>query len=152
MDDLWDRAPAATRETALTFCLGWQAYGRKLMYAPTDTPFDGDGAYGVGPVITPHLTPAGSRTEAGLATLDAATRAGRPAEELAVLDAQMRRSMAMLLRHQLPGRAYLFVDPPAIDGAMPGTEVDWQLRIDYAQHTGSALVRWLDVDGRTRER
>jgi hypothetical protein len=122
------------------------------MYAPTDTPFDGDGAYGVGPVITPHLTPAGSRTEAGLATLDAATRAGRPAEELAVLDAQMRRSMAMLLRHQLPGRAYLFVDPPAIDGAMPGTEVDWQLRIDYAQHTGSALVRWLDVDGRTRER
>ena len=26
---------------------------------------------------------------------------------------------------------------------MPGSEVDWQLRIDYAQHAGSALVRWL---------
>ena len=152
MDDLWDRAPASTRETALAFCLGWQAYGRKLMYGPTDTPFDADGAYGVGPIVTPHLTPAGSRAEAGLATLDAATRAGRPAEELAVLDRQMRRSLAMLLRHQLPGREYLFVDPSAIDGAMPGSEVDWQLRIDYAQHTGSALVRWLDVDGKTRER
>jgi hypothetical protein len=144
MDDLWDRAPASTRETALAFCLGWQAYGRKLMYGPSDTPFDADGAYGVGPIVTPHLTPAGSRAEAGLATLDAATRAGRPAEELAILDRQMRRSLAMLLRHQLPGREYLFVDPSAIDGAMPGSEVDWQLRIDYAQHTGSALVRWLE--------
>jgi hypothetical protein len=152
MDDLWDRAPASTRETALAFCLGWQAYGRKLMYGPTDTPFDADGAYGVGPIVTPHLTPAGSRAEAGLATLDAARRAGRPAEELAILDRQMRRSLAMLLRHQLPGREYLFVDPSAIDGAMPGSEVDWQLRIDYAQHTGSALVRWLAVDAKTRER
>ena len=152
MDDLWDRAPESTRQTALAFCLDWQAYGRKLMYGPTDTPFDADGAYGVGPIVTPHLTPAGSRAEAGLATLDAATRAGRPAEELAILDRQMRRSLAMLLRHQLPGREYLFVDPSAIDGAMPGSEVDWQVRIDYAQHTGSALVRWLHVDGKTRER
>jgi hypothetical protein len=143
MDDLWDRAPASTRETALEFCLGWQAYGRQLMYGPDDSPLDADGAYGVGPIVTPHLTPVGSRSEAGLATLEAARRAGRPGEELAVLDRQMRRSLAMLLRHQLPGRAYLFVDPTAIDGAMPGSEVDWQLRIDYAQHTGSALVRWL---------
>ena len=145
MDDLWDHLSATVRDTALTFCLGWQAYGRKLMYGPGDTPYDADGAYGVGPIVTPHLTPAGSRAEAGLATLDAATRAGRPAEELTVLDRQMRRSLAMLLRHQLPGREYLFVDPAAIEGAMPGSEVDWQLRIDYAQHTGSALVRWLDL-------
>jgi hypothetical protein len=27
---------------------------------------------------------------------------------------------------------------------MPATEVDWQLRIDFAQHTGGALLRWLD--------
>jgi len=152
MDDLWDRAPASTRETALEFCLGWQAYGRKLMYGPTDTPFDADGAYGVGPIVTPHLTPAGSRAEAGLATLEAATRAGHPAEELAVLDHQMRRSLAMLLRHQLSARPYLFVDPATIDGAMPGSEVDWQLRIDYSQHTGSALVRWLGLDAAARER
>jgi len=151
MDDLWDRIPASARQTALQFCLGWQEYGRKLMFGPDDTPFDADGAYGVGPVVTPRLTPAGSRTEAGLATLEAAKRAGRPAEELAVLDRQMRRSMAMLLRHQLPGRAYLFADPAAIDGAMPGSDVDWQLRIDYAQHTGSALVRWLSLDSGTRE-
>jgi hypothetical protein len=26
---------------------------------------------------------------------------------------------------------------------MPGSEVDWDLRIDFAQHAGSAMVRWL---------
>ena len=103
MDDPVGPPSASTRQTSLQFCLDWQAYGRKLMYAPADTPFDADGAYGVGPILAPHLTPAGSRAEAGLATLDAAKRAGRPAEELAVLDQQMRRSLAMLLRHQLPG-------------------------------------------------
>ncbi|HEY8039930.1 MAG TPA: hypothetical protein VIF15_09065 [Polyangiaceae bacterium] len=141
MDDLWDRAPS---QPALDFCLGWQAYGRRLMYGPGDSPFDADGAYGFGPVVTPRLTPVGSRSEAGIATLEAAMRAGRPAAELALLDAQMRRSLAVLIRHQLhPGPSYLFVDPLAVDGAMPGSAVDWQLRIDYEQHSGCALVRWL---------
>jgi hypothetical protein len=143
MDDLWNRAPSAD---ALDFCLGWAAYGRKLMYRADDTVFDADGAYGVGPFVTPRLTPAGSRTEAGVATLDAARRAGRPVEQTAPLEDQLRRTIAMLLRHQLDARvAHLMVDPEAVDGAMPGTEVDWLLRIDYAQHTGSALVRWLDL-------
>jgi hypothetical protein len=62
----------------------------------------------------------------------------------------MRRCLAQLLRHQLrpnlrPAQRHLFADPDAIDGAMPGSEVDWQLRIDYAQHTGSALIRWLEL-------
>ena len=152
MDDLWDRLAAPAREAALDFCLGWQSYGRKLMHAPGDTPFDGDGAYGVGPILTPRLTPVGSRTEAGVATLEAARRAGRSAAELAPLERQMRRSIALMLRHQLgrPGgesREYLFADPPAVEGAMPGSEVDWQLRIDYAQHAGSALLRWLALKG-----
>jgi hypothetical protein len=145
MDDLWDRAPSAE---ALDFCLSWQKYGRALMYGPGDTPFDADGAYGVGPVLAPHLTPVGSRSEAGVATLDAAIRAGRPAAERDPLEAQMRRSLSLLLRHQLRGTetspsAHLLVDPDAVDGAMPGSEVDWQLRIDYAQHAGSALIRWV---------
>jgi hypothetical protein len=149
MDDLWDRVAATTREAALDFCLAWEAYGRKLMHGPGDTPFDADGSYGVGPFVTPRLTPVGSRTEAGLATLEAGLRGGRSPAELSPLEGQMRRSIALLLRHQLgrPGgedRRYLFADPGAIDGAMPGSEVDWQVRIDYAQHAGSALLRWLD--------
>ncbi len=148
MEDLWDTAPDPK---ALDFCLRWQEYDRRLQYGEGDTPFDADGAYGFGPLVTPRLTPVGSRCEAGVATLDAASRRERgdaavPAGELARLDREMRRSLAVLLRHQVgsPGfPKYLLAAPDAVDGAMPASEVDWQLRIDYAQHTGSALVRWL---------
>jgi hypothetical protein len=148
MDDLWSRAPDPQ---ALDFCLRWQAYQRRLQFGPGDTPYDADGAYGAGPLVTPRLTPVGSRSEAGIATLDAAKRAGISPGERAELERQMRRALAQLLRHQLrprlrPSQRHLFADPEAIDGAMPGSEVDWQLRIDYAQHTGSALIRWLDLD------
>ena len=142
-DDLWDRAPNAQ---ALDFCLRWQAFGHKLQYEAGETPFDAEGAYGLGPLLTPRLTPVGSRSEAGIATLDAARRAGSPASELSTLELQMRSSLALLLRHQFrPGLRHLLVEPDAVEGAMPASEVDWQLRIDFAQHTGSALVRWLSL-------
>jgi hypothetical protein len=58
----------------------------------------------------------------------------------------MRRSLALLLRVQLrPGATHLFADPAAVYGAFPGSAVDWQLRNDYAQHAGSALIRAADV-------
>jgi hypothetical protein len=151
MEDLWDRAPDLQ---ALDFCVRWEDYNRKLQYTAGETPYDADGAYGFGPLVTPRLTPVGSRTEAGIATLSAASRARLgdahvvSSDELSRLDTQMRRSLALLLRHQLrPGPRYLFAAPEAVEGAMPGSEVDWQLRIDYAQHTGSALIRWLSGVG-----
>jgi hypothetical protein len=144
MDDLWGRAP---NRQALEFCLDWAAFGRKLQYGPGDTPFDGDGAYGFGPLVTPRLTPAGSRTEAAIATFEAAGRARYAPAELNVLEHQIRRSLALLMRQQfLPGPKHLFADPSAVEGAIPGTEVDWRLRIDYAQHAGCALVRWLELE------
>jgi hypothetical protein len=36
-------------------------------------------------------------------------------------------------------------NPDAMRGAMPGSAVDWQIRIDYLQHAGSMLVRWLEL-------
>ncbi len=149
MDDLWQRVPDPR---ALDFCVRWQAYNRKLQYADDETPYDAEGTYGFGPVVTPRLTPVGSRCEAGLATLDAATRAAQAtpgvdvasSDELVALERQMRRSLAVLLRHQFrPGPTHLFAAPDAVEGAMPASEVDWQLRIDFAQHTGSAWIRWL---------
>ena len=142
MGDLWRRAPD---RRALDFCIGWQDFTRKLQYRTGDTMLDADGAFGFGPVVTPRLTPAGSRTEAAVATLEAARDAGLPVSELAALDEQIRRSLALLIRHQLrPGPKHLFADPAAVDGAIPGSEVDWQLRIDYDQHAGSAMVRYLE--------
>jgi hypothetical protein len=141
MDDLWDRAPNGD---ALDLCLRWLAFERRLSLGPGQVPFDADGAYALAAVPTPRLTPVASRCEAALATLDAARRAGRPDAQQALLEAQLRRSLALLLRHQLgPNTAHLMADPGAVEGAMPATEVDWELRIDFAQHTGSALLAWL---------
>ena len=51
-----------------------------------------------------------------------------------------------MMRQQLrPGRSYLFANPEDVAGAMPGSQVDWQLRIDYAQHAGCAMIRAASV-------
>jgi hypothetical protein len=142
MADLWNRAPSWA---ALDFCERWHAYGRAMQFRPGETPYDADGAYGATSVVLPRLTPVGSRCEAAVATLDVARRVGHT-KEAELLDAQLRRSLALLLRHQFrPGPVHLFADPAAVHGGMPGSEVDWQLRIDYAQHAGSAMIRWLDL-------
>lgn len=149
LDELWERAPDPE---ALAFCSRWHTYQRALQQGEDDSPFDGDGSFGVGPVVTPRLTPAASRGEAAGATL-AVVRRLRPAgaapsaEELA-LDDELSRAIAFLLRHQLvPGRApmHLFPAPDVVRGALPGSSVDLQLRIDYGQHAGSAMVRWLEL-------
>jgi hypothetical protein len=73
------------------------------------------------------------------------TRAHADPAEQARLASQMRRSLALMLRVQLrPGPTHLFADPAAVYGAFPGSAVDWELRNDYAQHAGSALIRAAD--------
>ena len=143
MDATWADAP---NPAALDFCQRWQAYGRNMQFIRGETPFDAEGAYGVSPLVTPRFTPVGSRTEAAVATLEVELETPTAPEEIAQLSAQIRRSLALLVRQQLrPGPAPLFASPSAVQGGMPGSSVDWQLRIDYAQHAGSAMLRWLDV-------
>jgi hypothetical protein len=142
---LWKHSP---NPEALDFCLRWQAFGRALQQREGDSYFDADGAIGVSPVITPRLTPVASRGEAAVATLDIAKQSGVPADEVATLDRQLRRALALLLRQQFrPGPRHLFKNPANVEGAIPGSEVDWELRIDYTQHAGSAMVRWLQLKG-----
>ena len=143
MAALWPYAP---NPQALDFCLRWHAYNRAMQQRAGETPFDADGAIGVGPVLTPRLTPVASRCEAAVATLAIARRAGVAPQELAALEAQSTRALALLLRHQFrPGPHHLFAHPQAVFGAIPGSAVDWDLRIDYTQHAGSAMVGWLAV-------
>lgn len=144
MGDLWDRSP---NMAALDFCERWQAYGRVLQMKDGDGAWDADGAIGVGPVVTPRFTPVASRCEAGVATLDALEKIHADPSRTEPLKKQLRRSLALLVRNQMRGRTdHLLASPGAIFGAMPGSEVDWQLRIDYAQHAGSAMIRWLEVE------
>jgi hypothetical protein len=155
MAELWERSPDAS---ALDFCRRWQAYGRKLQFRAGEAVYDADGAIGVGPFATPRLTPVASRCEAGLATLEAFLRSGAAQgdeklqgeggdREKNELEAQQRRALALLVRRQLrPGPVAILADPDRVYGAMPGSEVDLALRIDYAQHAGSAMIRWLDLE------
>lgn len=147
MATLWPYAPDPA---ALDFCVRWQEYGRAVQQHDGDSYFDADGAMGVGPVVTPRLTPVASRCEAAVATLDVARKGGKVrADEVAKIDEQLRRALALLLRQQFrPGPRHLFKNPGAVYGAMPGSEADWALRIDYVQHAGSAMIRWLEVNGR----
>ncbi len=148
MDDLWSRTPDPK---ALDFCLRWAAQNRAMQMSADEAPYDVDGSLGLTAIVTPRLTPVASRCEAAVATLDAAKRAGVDPREIAALDRQLRRSLALLVRAQLrPGPSHLFADPGAVYGAMPGSAVDWELRIDYAQHTGSAMMRWLEVTADAR--
>jgi len=144
MGDLWDRSP---NFAALDFCERWQAYGRVLQMKDGDGVWDADGGIGVGPVVTPRFTPVASRCEAGTATLDVLLKVRADRSRTDPLRKQLRRSIALMVRGQLRGQHdHLLASPPDIYGAMPGSEVDWQLRIDYAQHAGSAMARWLEVD------
>ena len=147
--DLWDRAP---NEEALGFCLRWHQYQRRLQYDRGDSPYDADGAFGFGPVATPRVTPASSRGEAAGAALAVLLRTNTHAEERELLDVELRHAAAFVLRNQLvDGNAtaafHVFAAPDAVAGAFPGSAVDLQLRIDYVQHAGSMLIRWLEVSG-----
>jgi hypothetical protein len=94
--------------------------------------------------LTPRLTPVASRCEAGLATLGVLST--QHAGGLSSLARQQDRALALLVRRQLrPGPVALLADPGLVYGAMPGSEVDMALRIDYVQHAGSAMIRWLDL-------
>jgi hypothetical protein len=146
MADLWDRAP---NPAGLAFCLRWLGFWRAAQQTATDSAYDADGAYGVGPVQVPPLTPVASRCEAGLATLGVARRAGVAPHEIDALETQMKRSLALLLRRQIraasPTYLGLLSNPGAVDGAFPASEVEWSLRVDFAQHAGSALLAALAV-------
>jgi len=142
--DLWDRAPD---EKALEFCLRWHEYQRRLQHEDGDSPFDGDGSFGFSPLVTPRVTPASSRGEAAVAALDVVKKKG-DAAAAALLEDELRRALAFVMRSQLlPGPHHLFARPDVTRGGFPGSAVDHQLRIDYAQHAGSMMIRFLEVTG-----
>ena len=152
MSDLWDRAPDPE---ALAFCLRWHEYQRALQRTEGDSAFDADGSFGFGPFVTPRVTPASSRGEAAGAALDVLKRdpgaAADRAQTIARLEDELRRAIAFVARAQLGKETrHLFAQPERVEGAFPGSAVDLQVRIDYAQHAGSMMIRWLELDRPTR--
>lgn len=149
--ELWERAP---NHDALDFCSRWHEYQRRLQVDEGEMPYDVDGAFGFGPLVVPRVTPAASRGEASGALLHVLVREQQAnrlerEKERVLVEHELGRSLAFVLRNQFlePSTpSYLFADPVAVRGAVPGSPVDWVLRIDYAQHAGSMMARWLEVD------
>lgn len=141
--DLWQRAPD---RVALQFCLDWQAVNRNLQLDSPPAPSSYDGGISRGPFMAPRLTPTGSRLEAAVATLEVARAAGLPAAQIELLERQIKRSFAFLLRYQFsPGPTHLMPNPRLLAGGFPGSAIDLHVRIDYPQHVGGALLRYWEL-------
>ena len=127
---------------ALDFCLRWAQFNRAVQYGRFDTPWSSEGAYGVGPLFLPRITPVASRTEAFISTVAMVEAAGL---ERPRLKRQVERGLRMLQRHQwVPGPAHLLADPEAAHGGLPGSPSELLVRNDFVQHAGSAMIRWAE--------
>jgi hypothetical protein len=137
-------ARAATNtDAALDFCTRWAGYNRALQYQAGETPWASAGAYGVGPVVLPRLTPIASRTEAFVSTYELAQQHG--ARDPA-LRRQIELGLGALLRYRwAPGPTYLLADPLGARGGIPGSPADLTIRNDFVQHAGCAMIRWAEL-------
>lgn len=132
-----DRMPV---HEGIEFCLRWLAWQGRLQYRAGQTPWPASGSYGVGPVLLPRITAIASRVEAGVPVLRVARAQG---SETAWLEAQLQRSVRALLRFRwAPGPVHLVADPAAALGGFPGTQASFEVRNDFVQHAGSALLAW----------
>jgi hypothetical protein len=123
------------------FCRAFVEFNRRFQFRG-DEPGGEDfaGAYGVTPFFAPHTTPAASRTEAAMACYALGGRKD------AALRAQIRAAIEFIVRNQIgPDNDYLVRDPARARGALRESAVSDAVRIDYAQHAGSALLRAADL-------
>ncbi|MBK8480506.1 MAG: hypothetical protein IPL40_04955 [Proteobacteria bacterium] len=128
----------------LTFCRELAAFGRRAQLSAADPSLaDLRGSFGVTPFVLPHNTPVGSRTEANVATARLARRWGQE-------DALLRRTVLEALRYlvdqqQRSSGGYLWPRPELALGGITQTPVRSEIRIDYVQHAGMALLRALPL-------
>jgi hypothetical protein len=128
---------------ALDFCLRWLGYQRALLYRAGETPWPVRGAIGVSPVIVPRLTSVASRVEAGAPIYAVARARGLPVGELS---AQMEAHLSVLMRMRwAAGPTHLFRNPAAAFGGVPATQASLEVRNDFVQHAGSAMLAWAEI-------
>ena len=125
------------------FCRGYGAFLRDSQPAVGDYPDEDDlaGVYSFSAYVTPTNTPAGSRTEAMISAYLLGVHHGDPD---AAIRGQIRAALQYALGQQLrPDNDFAAIGDA--DGGMPESSVDRTVRIDYVQHTCSAMLRAADV-------
>ncbi len=139
-NEIW---PHVKKKAYARFSYGFAVYQQRQQFVPGETFDDYVGGYGITPFFPPHLTPAGSRTEAAVAAYRLSVARGEPRYD--ILN-QIRLAFSYIIRHQVrPENSYMFVDPWMVDGAIRKSPVKYDVRIDYIQHTVSAMIHGLDL-------
>jgi hypothetical protein len=122
------------------FCHGYGAFLRNQQTELGDHPDQDDwtGAYSFTPFLAPHNTPAGSRTEAMISSYLLGRHHGTP-------DADVRRQVVAAMQYTLGQQIRANNDFNSIgddvEGGMPSSPIDRNIRIDYVQHVCSAMIR-----------
>jgi hypothetical protein len=97
------------------------------------------GGYGLGPMLAPHDTPVGSRSECVISVWRMARRLGWPSDRLRE---QILAALEFLLLRQLgDDQLWLAPNPPPARGGIPLSDVKPLVRIDSVQHACLALLR-----------
>ena len=146
VDAGWDALPDAHRRRYARFCDDFAAFLRRTQFRDHEGPTPGQpdfaGAYGISPLLPPHSTPVGSRTEALLAAYAIDTRLDRNLNGPDVMRPQIYDGLHFLLRHQIDDdAAYLMPNPEAARGGFLMSDVKRYIRIDFVQHSCSAMLR-----------
>jgi hypothetical protein len=143
MGELWERAP---NPKAMSFCLEWQESVRNMAIWQREASPGYDGATSAGPFVPPAFVGTATRMEAAVSTLRAARLADVSPAEVERLEAGIRQSLSFLLRYQLnPGPTHLMPQPALMRGAFASTPTDFKVRIDYPQHAGTAIIKYLKL-------
>ena len=143
----WDALPPTHREKYARFCDGFTAFLRRTQFTPGD-PLLADqpdfiGAYGLSPLLPPHGTPVGSRSETTISTYRMQQRRGLADSALGrETRRQIDLGMQFLLDHQISDdSAYLMANPDAARGGFLMSAVKRYVRIDFIQHGCSSMLR-----------
>ncbi len=153
LDAAWDLLAdvpggAARRERYADFCEGFARWNDRFRFQEGEGPVreqpDLAGSYGFTPLLPPHPTPVGSRSEALISIHRIALRRGHDAAAREIA-AAVRAGLRFLLAHQIrPDGALLMARPDAADGGFLQSDAIRTVRVDFVQHAGSALLRASD--------
>jgi hypothetical protein len=134
--------PAVKKDAYRRFCSGFAGFLRTQQPRAGEHPDQEDfaGSYNFTPFLVPQNTPAGSRTESMISAYLLGVYDGQP--EPAVR-AQIEGALGYVLGQQIRAQSDFYVASGITGiGAVPGTPIDRQVRIDYVQHVGSAMIRY----------
>ncbi|MFH1130102.1 MAG: hypothetical protein V1754_02125 [Pseudomonadota bacterium] len=131
---------AVRKKEYVEFCREFAAFGQRMQVQPGPGPLqDLWGSFGITEFFVPHNTPAGSRSEANVATYLLTQKWNQPDPE--VLHTTLMGIRYLVDQQIRPEGAYLFPATNMAFGGIMQSPISEEIRIDYVQHAATAMVR-----------